>query len=180
MRKVYIGAAIWGALLVAVVPDAPKEVQAADDGPQGLSGPVEQVAAVEASELPLLASTTAPTDSGAGDVTPPTSSAPPVGTEPTVAAYTAPPGVSERQMRVLRLCESTDNYAAVSPQGWYRGAYQFDQRTWDDVASRHAPHLVGRDPVTVSPHEQDGMMLALHSERGWQPWPTCGPKARAA
>lgn len=76
----------------------------------------------------------------------------------------------------LRWCESTDNYAAINPSGTYRGAYQFDQTTWNDVASRHFPFLANRDPATVEPWWQDAMTRALWSERGRQPWPVCGLK----
>lgn len=74
----------------------------------------------------------------------------------------------------LRACESTDNYSAVSASGQYRGAYQFDQATWDAVAGRHFPWLVGRDPANVEPWWQDAMTRALWSERGSDPWPICG------
>jgi len=80
------------------------------------------------------------------------------------------------QLFRLRWCESTDNYAAVNPSGTYRGAYQFDQTTWNDVASRHFPFLADRDPATVEPWWQDAMTRALWSERGRQPWPVCGLK----
>jgi len=80
------------------------------------------------------------------------------------------------QLYRLRSCESTDNYEAVNPSGAYRGAYQFDQTTWDDVASRHYPFLAERDPATVEPWWQDAMTRALWSERGRQPWPVCGKK----
>jgi hypothetical protein len=74
----------------------------------------------------------------------------------------------------LRSCESADDYSAVSASGLYRGAYQFDQGTWDAVAGRHFPWLVGRDPATVEPWWQDAVTRALWSERGDQPWPVCG------
>lgn len=74
----------------------------------------------------------------------------------------------------LRQCESTDNYRAISPSGLYRGAYQFDQTTWDDVAGRHFDWLVGVDPIDAEPWWQDAMTRALWSERGKQPWPICG------
>jgi len=76
----------------------------------------------------------------------------------------------------LRQCESTDNYQAISPSGTYRGAYQFDQTTWDDVAGRHFEWLVGLDPIDAEPWWQDAMTRALWSERGRQPWPICGRK----
>jgi hypothetical protein len=62
----------------------------------------------------------------------------------------------------------------VSGGGHYRGAYQFDTRTWNSVASRWFPHLVGADPATAAPGDQDAMVRALFAERGWAPWPICG------
>ena len=86
--------------------------------------------------------------------------------------------LSADELKRLRDCESTDNYAAVSlwtdTVGLYRGAYQFVQHTWDGVAERHFPWLVGQDPVEVEPWWQDAMARALWSERGRQPWPICG------
>ena len=84
--------------------------------------------------------------------------------------------LSDEELLRLRMCESTDNYQAVNPSGKYRGAYQFDQPTWDGVAERHFPWLVGLDPITVEPWWQDAMTRALWSERGRQPWPQCGLK----
>ncbi len=78
------------------------------------------------------------------------------------------------QLNRLRICESTDNYQAVSWTGLYRGGYQFDLRTWNDVASRHFRWLVGVDPAAAEPYWQDAMARALYSERGRQPWPVCG------
>ena len=82
--------------------------------------------------------------------------------------------LSAEELHRLRVCESTDNYEAVSSRGTYRGAYQFDRTTWDDVAGRHFPWLIGRDPTTVESWWQDAMARALWSERGKQPWPICG------
>ncbi|MEO8695597.1 MAG: transglycosylase family protein [Acidimicrobiales bacterium] len=78
------------------------------------------------------------------------------------------------QLNRLRMCESTDNYQAVSWGGLYRGGYQFDYRTWNDVASRHFPWLMGLDPAAAEPYWQDAMARALFTERGRQPWPVCG------
>jgi transglycosylase-like protein len=82
--------------------------------------------------------------------------------------------LSADELGRLRQCESTDNYQAVSPSGLYRGAYQFDQTTWDDVAGRYFEWLVGVDPIDAEPWWQDAMTRALWSERGKQPWPICG------
>lgn len=84
--------------------------------------------------------------------------------------------LSAEELHRLRMCESTDNYQAVSPSGLYRGAYQFDQTTWDDVAGRFFPWLAGIDPAEAAPWWQDAMTRALWSERGKQPWPICGNK----
>jgi hypothetical protein len=67
----------------------------------------------------------------------------------------------------LRNCESGGNYQAVSASGKYRGAYQFDQRTWEAVGG------VG-DPVDASPEEQDLRARILYSRSGNRPWPVCG------
>ena len=74
----------------------------------------------------------------------------------------------------IRACESGGNYGAVSSSGSYRGAYQFDRQTWNGVAQRHNPALVGQDPAAAAPADQDAMASALMSERGTSPWPVCG------
>ncbi len=74
----------------------------------------------------------------------------------------------------LRNCESSGNYAAVSASGTYRGAYQFARSTWDSVARSNHPHLVGVDPASASPADQDAMALALYRSSGSSPWPSCG------
>lgn len=85
-----------------------------------------------------------------------------------------PDGPDPSEWEALRQCESNGNYAITNPSGKYRGAYQFDRSTWNSVAGRHAPNLVGVDPAAASPAEQDAMALALYSERGARPWPHCG------
>jgi hypothetical protein len=86
----------------------------------------------------------------------------------------APPGPSAEEWAALRDCESGGDYSIVSSGGRYRGAYQFAQTTWDNVADRHDPSLVGVDPATASPAEQDAMASALYREAGAGPWPSCG------
>ena len=92
----------------------------------------------------------------------------------TVPAPELPLGPSPSQWEALRQCESNGNYAITNPSGKYRGAYQFDRSTWNSVAERYAPHLVGVDPAAASPADQDGMAFALYTERGASPWPHCG------
>jgi hypothetical protein len=87
-------------------------------------------------------------------------------------------GPSESAWAALRRCEASGNYSAVSRSGRYRGAYQFDQTTWNDVARRHHSHLVGRDPARASRGDQDMMARTLYNMRGAQPWPVCGRHLR--
>ena len=82
--------------------------------------------------------------------------------------------ISDAGLLRLRLCESSDRYTVTNPTGKFRGAYQFWIPTWDGVAERHFPHLVGVDPIDAPPEAQDAMARALWSERGRQPWPQCG------
>jgi hypothetical protein len=67
----------------------------------------------------------------------------------------------------LRNCESGGNYQAVSSSGKYRGAYQFDQRTWESVGGEG-------DPAAAPPEEQDLRARILYSRSGSRPWPHCG------
>jgi hypothetical protein len=67
----------------------------------------------------------------------------------------------------IRRCESGGNYRAVSPNGQYRGAYQFDRRTWASVGG-------SGDPAAASPAEQDARARQLQSQRGGSPWSNCG------
>lgn len=74
---------------------------------------------------------------------------------------------SAEQWAKLRHCESTNNYQAVNPSGRYRGAYQFDQRTWESVGGTG-------DPAAAEPAEQDLRAQILYDTRGRFPWPQCG------
>ncbi len=91
-----------------------------------------------------------------------------------VPVEVAPPGPSADQWAALRECEAGGDYSITNRSGKYRGAYQFDRSTWNSVAERHAPALVGVDPAAASPADQDAMALALYIERGARPWPHCG------
>jgi hypothetical protein len=89
-----------------------------------------------------------------------------------------PAGPAPEKWAALRECESGGDYTIASRSGKYRGAYQFDRSTWNSVAGRHDPSLVGVDPAAASPADQDAMALALYSERGARPWPHCGRHLR--
>ncbi|NNE75287.1 MAG: hypothetical protein HKN26_16600 [Acidimicrobiales bacterium] len=88
----------------------------------------------------------------------------------------APPGgdPSPEQWAALRYCESQGNYQIVSASGRFRGAYQFLQSTWDSVASRYYPRLIGIDPAAAAPADQDRQAFALWRIDGRRPWPVCG------
>lgn len=62
--------------------------------------------------------------------------------------------------------ESGGRYNATSKTGKYRGAYQFDQRTWQSVGGNG-------DPAAATPAEQDSRAAALYAKRGSQPWSVC-------
>jgi hypothetical protein len=80
-------------------------------------------------------------------------------------------GDVEAFLECTRRIESTGNYNAVSPGGTYRGAYQFDQRTWDSNAAASGRYdLVGIDPASASTADQDQMARDLYARRGNQPW----------
>jgi hypothetical protein len=95
-----------------------------------------------------------------------------------IPVTTLPVGPDPSQWAALRDCESGGDYTITNPSGKYRGAYQFDRSTWNSVAGRHDPSLVGVDPSAASPADQDAMALALYIERGDQPWPHCGRHLR--
>jgi hypothetical protein len=67
--------------------------------------------------------------------------------------------------------DSAGGYAARSPDGLYYGAYQFLRSTWDSVARESGRlDLVGRDPATVAPADQDQLALNLYHWQGAAPW----------
>jgi hypothetical protein len=67
--------------------------------------------------------------------------------------------------------ESGGNYADVSPNGLYMGAFQFSQPTWN-LAAQDAglPGLVGVHPNVASKADQDTVAVALYALDGEQPW----------
>lgn len=98
-------------------------------------------------------------------------------TPPTTTTTTTRPSLpTAAQWEQLRQCESNNDYTVRSSNGTYYGAYQFSISTWDDVARRHSPLLVGVLPSEASPQEQDFLAQKLWDERGRQPWPVCGAR----
>lgn len=67
----------------------------------------------------------------------------------------------------LAACESTNNPRAISPNGRYRGLYQFTFDTWASVGG-------SGDPAQAPRAEQTRRARALYVRRGRAPWPVCG------
>jgi hypothetical protein len=63
-------------------------------------------------------------------------------------------------------CESGGNPRAVSPDGRYRGKYQFSRETWRSLGG-------SGDPARASEAEQDRLAAKLYRMRGSAPWPNC-------
>ena len=64
-------------------------------------------------------------------------------------------------------CESGGNPTAVSPDGRYRGKYQFSRATWRAMGGTG-------DPAQAPEAEQDQRAAALLAQAGTSPWPVCG------
>jgi Transglycosylase-like domain len=80
-------------------------------------------------------------------------------------------GSSGNFLECTKSIESGGDYGAVSSGGTYRGAYQFQQSTWNNTAaSAGRDDLVGVDPATVAPTDQDAMASQLYSAQGNAPW----------
>jgi peptidoglycan hydrolase-like protein with peptidoglycan-binding domain len=64
-------------------------------------------------------------------------------------------------------CESGGNPAAISPDGQYRGKYQFTRATWRSLGGTG-------DPAKADEATQDALAAKLYLQRGTAPWPVCG------
>jgi hypothetical protein len=92
---------------------------------------------------------------------------------PVAAVSSGSSGGSSDALACIRAHESDSagGYQAVSSGGTYRGAYQFVQGTWDTTAAAAGrSDLVGADPATVAPADQDAMASSLYSTAGSSPW----------
>ena len=76
-------------------------------------------------------------------------------------------GVSQSTLDAIAACESGGDPTAVSPDGTYRGKYQFDYGTWASVGG-------SGDPAAAPESEQDMRAAMLYAEAGSSPWPICG------
>ena len=66
-------------------------------------------------------------------------------------------------------CESGGNPRAVSPDGQYRGKYQFARETWESLGGTG-------DPVDASEAEQDKRAAMLMERQGPSAWPVCSKR----
>lgn len=64
-------------------------------------------------------------------------------------------------------CESGGNPRAISPDGQYRGKYQFHPGTWAALGG-------SGDPAAAPEAEQDRLAAILLRQQGSSPWPVCG------
>ncbi len=71
-----------------------------------------------------------------------------------------------RVLERIAQCESGGNPKAVSPDGRYRGKYQFSRATWRALGGKG-------DPAKASEAEQDRRARALYDREGTKPWPAC-------
>ena len=67
-------------------------------------------------------------------------------------------------------CESGGDPTAVSPDGRYRGKYQFSRPTWRAMGGKG-------DPAAAPEVEQDRRAHRLLRQEGVAPWPHCGAQA---
>jgi muramidase (phage lysozyme) len=72
----------------------------------------------------------------------------------------------------VRARESGGDYSVHNTQGsGAAGAYQFLPSTWNSIAaSSGRSDLVGIDPASASPADQDAMAAALYAQQGGSPW----------
>ena len=71
-----------------------------------------------------------------------------------------------RVLRRIAECESGGDPTIVSPDGAYRGKYQFTRSTWRALGGRG-------DPAAASEATQDRLALKLYRRSGTAPWPSC-------
>ena len=88
-------------------------------------------------------------------------------TQPTSDAAAAPSGDAQGTLQRIAQCESGGDPTAVSSDGTYRGKYQFDRTTWQELGGTG-------DPAAAPEAVQDELAAKLLAERGTAPWPVCG------
>jgi peptidoglycan hydrolase-like protein with peptidoglycan-binding domain len=85
----------------------------------------------------------------------------------TLASSTSPAGDASAELAKIAQCESGGDPTIVSPDGRYRGKYQFTRATWRALGGTG-------DPAKADEATQDAMAAKLYAQRGSAPWPVCG------
>jgi Transglycosylase-like domain/Putative peptidoglycan binding domain len=70
------------------------------------------------------------------------------------------------ELEKIAQCESSGNPSAVSPDGTYRGKYQFSRETWRELGGTG-------DPASAPASLQDQMAAKLMVSQGPSAWPNC-------
>ena len=70
-------------------------------------------------------------------------------------------------LKRIAQCESGGNIRAISPDGRYRGKFQFSRATWRNLGGTG-------DPAAADEATQDRIALKLYRAQGTSPWPSCG------
>lgn len=127
--------------------------------------------AEEEARLRDVAAGETPAGGSGGGGTPEPATAPAVSTDPETPAQSSPapnlsPDVSATLDRIAQ-CESGGDPTAVSPDGQYRGKYQFHPDTWAALGGQG-------DPAAAPESEQDRLAAILLRQQGASPWPVCG------
>lgn len=129
----------------------------------GIAGPRTRAALGLAASAPgdgpgsASADATTATSTGAGGV-------PGTGAD---TATTTNGAVADATLARIAACESGGDPTAVSPDGRYRGKYQFTRATWRRIGGTG-------DPAQASEAEQDRLAAKLLAKHGTSPWPACG------
>lgn len=76
-------------------------------------------------------------------------------------------------LQAIAQCESGGDPTAVSPDGRYRGKYQFTRATWHRMGGKG-------DPARASEATQDRLAAKLYAQEGGSPWPSCSRQAGIA
>jgi peptidoglycan hydrolase-like protein with peptidoglycan-binding domain len=89
------------------------------------------------------------------------------GSGSSVSARQGPGADAAATLARIAACESGGDPTVVSPDGRYRGKYQFTRETWRRLGGTG-------DPARADEAEQDRLAAALLAEQGTAPWPACG------
>ena len=89
------------------------------------------------------------------------------GSAPASTSSSSSSAAASATLARIAQCESSGNPTAVSPDGRYRGKYQFSRATWRAMGG-------SGDPAAAPESVQDQMAAKLLAARGTSPWPNCG------